>query len=119
MESKQERTASTLAHFGRAWDRDYYRTYTEAPGQVEGYKSVEAEVKRALASLDHFVDVPKDEASFWRKTSGLSRDTVTDSSPAWVARDGNYFSARWPDNVHTFASQFSDMLNEPNSSLHV
>lgn len=110
---KQERTASALAHFGRAWDRDYYRTYTEAPGQAEGYMSVEAEVKRVLASPDDFVDVPKDAVSFWRKTSGLWRDTLTDSSPAWVVRDGNYISARWPGDVHTFASRFSEMLSEP------
>jgi hypothetical protein len=28
----------------------------------------------------------------------------------WVARDGNYISARWPGDAHTFAGTFADAL---------
>jgi hypothetical protein len=46
---KQERTASSIAHVGRWWDRNYYRTYTVAPEQPAGFMSVQHEVTRALA----------------------------------------------------------------------
>ena len=41
-----------------------------------------------------------------RKISGLHRD----SRPAWVVCDGNYVSARWPGDVHTFAQRFIELL---------
>ena len=107
----QERAASALAHVGRWWDRDYYRTYVEQPGQPDGYMSVEAEVARALASPDDYVDVPRDVPDFRRKTSGLARDRVGDAGPAWVVRDGNYVSARWPGDAHTFAARFGELLD--------
>ena len=107
----QERAASALAHVGRWWDRDYYRTYVEQPGQPDGYMSVEAEVARALASPDDYVDVPRDAPDFRRKTSGLARDRVGDAGPAWVVRDGNYVSARWPGDAHTFAARFGELLD--------
>ena len=106
----QERAASALAHIGRRWDRDYYRTYVEEPGQPEGYMSVEAEVTRALASPRDYVDVPRDAPDFRRKTSGLARDTIDDARPAWVVSDGKYVSARWPGDVHSFAARFADLL---------
>jgi putative intracellular protease/amidase len=106
----QERTASALAHVGRWWDRDYYRTYVEEPGQPVGYMSVEAEVTRALASPQDYVDVPRDAPDFRRKTSGLARDTIDDARPAWVVRDGNYVSARWPGDAHSFAARFAELL---------
>jgi len=106
----QERAASALAHIGRRWDRDYYRTYVEEPGQPEGYMSVEAEVTRALASPRDYVDVPRDAPDFRRKTSGLARDTIDDARPAWVVSDGKYVSARWPGDAHTFAARFADLL---------
>ena len=43
-----ERTAWRLTRITRFWDRDYYRTYTEEPGQPAGYMSVQSEVTRAL-----------------------------------------------------------------------
>lgn len=107
----QERAASALAHIGRWWDRDYYRTYVEQPGQPEGHMSVEAEVTRALASPKDYLDVPRDAPDFRRKTSGLARDSVDDARPAWVVRDGNYVSARWPGDVHTFAARFAELLD--------
>jgi putative intracellular protease/amidase len=105
-----ERKGSTLAHFGRFWDPNYYRTYTEAAGQPAGYMSVQQEVTRALASPADFIDVPESDPEFKRKTSGMARDTATDESPAWVVRDDNYVSARWPGDAHSFARTFAAML---------
>ena len=107
---KQEKAASALAHIGRFWDPDYYRTYLEASGQAEGYMSVQQEVTRALAAPADFLDVPADDPAFTKKTGGLWRDSLADDSAAWVVRDGNYVSARWPGDAHTFASRFADLL---------
>lgn len=106
-----EKSAWDLTRFyGRFWDPDYYRTYREAPGQPTGYMSVQAEVSRALASPADFLDVPADAPQRLRKTSGLHRDSLRDSRPAWVVCDGNYVSARWPGDVHTFAQRFIELL---------
>lgn len=105
-----ERKGSALAHVGRFWDRKYYRTYPEAAGQPAGFMSVQQEVTRALASAADFIDVPKSDREFKRKTSGTARDTATDDHPAWVVRDGNYVSARWPGDTHSFARTFATML---------
>jgi putative intracellular protease/amidase len=105
-----ERKGSILAHIGRFWDRNYYRTYTETAGQAAGYMSVQQEVTRALASSADFVDVPTSDPEFKRKTSGTARDTVTNDHPAWVVRDGNYVSARWPGDTHSFARIFAMVL---------
>lgn len=107
---KQEKAASAIAHVGRFWDPDYYRTYVEAPGQAEAYMSVQHEVVRNLASPADFLDVPADDPLFARKTSGLSRDTLADDSAAFVVRDGTYVSARWPGDAHTFARTFAELL---------
>lgn len=107
---KQEKAASAIAHIGRFWDPNYYRTYTEGPGQPEGYMSVQHEVIRNLASPADFLDVPADDPLFAKKTSGLARDTAADASPAFVVRDGNYVSARWPGDAHTFARTFAEVL---------
>ncbi len=105
-----EHKGSALAHVGRFWDRKYYRTYTEKAGQPAGYMSVQQEVTRALANPADFIDVPKSDPKFKPKTSGTTRDTVTNERPAWVVRDGNYVSARWPGDTHTFARTFAEML---------
>jgi putative intracellular protease/amidase len=105
-----ERKGSILAHVGRFWDRNYYRTYTETAGQTTGYMSVQQEVTRALASPTDFIDVPESDPEFKRKTSGTARDTVTNDRPAWVVRDGNYVSARWPGDTHSFARTFAEVL---------
>lgn len=107
---RQERAASGLTHIGRFWDRNYYRTYLERPGEPSGYMSVEQEVARALATPEDFVDVPASDPQFRRKTAGLARDTMTDASPAWVVQDGNYVSARWPGDAHSFARAFAALL---------
>jgi len=107
-----ERSAWRLGRIARCWDPNYYRTYTEAPGDPPGYRSVQAEVTRALTSPDDFRDVPRSAPDYARKTSGLARDTAGDASPAWVVRDGSYVSARWPGDVHTFARTFLEVLRE-------
>ncbi len=106
-----ERKGSALAHVGRFWDRNYYRTYPEAAGQPAGYMSVQQEVTRALATSADFIDVPGNAPEFKRKTSGMARDTATDDRAAWVVRDENYVSARWPGDAHSFALTFASMLN--------
>lgn len=105
-----ERKGSALAHVGRFWDPNYYRTYTEAAGQPAGYMSVQQEVTRALASPADFLDVPGSDPEFRRKTSGMTRDTATDDRAAWVVRDGTYVSARWPGDVHAFGRTFAAVL---------
>lgn len=108
---KMEKTAWNLTRFyGRWWESDYYRTYPEAPGEPAGYMSVQSEVGRALASPADFLDVPRDAPNFWRKTSGLHRDTPRDRRPAWVVRDGNYVSGRWPGDMHELMKRFAELL---------
>lgn len=105
-----ERSAWRVARVTRFWDPNYYRTYLEQSGQPEGYMSVQQEVTRALARPEDFVDVLKTDPDYRRKTSGLHRDSLDDARPAFVVRDRNYVSARWPGDAHTFAKTFSDML---------
>ena len=105
-----ERSAWSVARITRFWDPNYYRTYLEQAGQPEGFMSVQQEVTRALARAEDFRDVPRDGPDYRRKTSGLVRDTMDDATPAFVVRDRNYVSARWPGDVHTFAKTFAGML---------
>ena len=44
-----ERRGWSVGRVVRFWDPDYYRTYVEREGEPAGYRSVESEVKRALA----------------------------------------------------------------------
>ncbi len=104
-----EKSASGIASITRWWDRGYYRTYPDEPGQPEGYMSVQQEVTRALADQGDFLDVPAGAPDYRSKTSGLSRDSASDERPSWVVRDRNYLSARWPGDVHAFARQFAEM----------
>ena len=105
-----ERTAWRIARVSRFWDPGYYRTYGELPGQPPGYMSVQAEVTRALASPDDFLDVDPSEADARRKRSGRARDSLEDPRPAFVVQDGSYTSARWPGDAHTFARRFAEGL---------
>ncbi|OBB82907.1 thiJ/pfpI-family protein [Mycobacterium colombiense] len=106
-----ERLAWRLTRLTRFWDRDYYRTYTEEPGQPGGYMSVQSEVTRALEDPADFRDVARGSPHWRRKTSGMARDTTTDSRPAFVVDDGGYVSARWPGDTHTFATVLAQKLN--------
>ena len=107
-----ERLAWRLTRITRFWDRDYYRTYTEEPGQPAGYMSVQSEVTRALADPADFRDVVRGSPHWRLKSSGMARDTATDSRPAFVVDDGDYVSARWPGDTHTFATVVSRKLGE-------
>lgn len=84
--------------------------YTEGPGQAYGYMSVQSEVTRALEDPSDFRDVSRGSPNWRRKTSGLLRDTPTDSRAAFVVDDGDYVSARWPGDTHTFATVLSQKL---------
>jgi hypothetical protein len=103
---------SSMKFLGRVWDPGYYRTYMESNSEPPGYRSVQAEVTRALASPEDFRDVPNDAANHFRKASVLFRDSARDGRPAWVIRDGRYVSARWPGDVHHFAAAFAAVLAE-------
>ncbi|ORW33311.1 thiJ/pfpI-family protein [Mycobacterium paraense] len=105
-----ERTAWNITRLTRFWDRNYYRTYTEEPGQPGGYMSVQAEVTRALKDPADFCDVGRGSPHRWLKSSGMVRDTAADPRPAFVVDDGNYVSARWPGDTHTFAAAVSRKL---------
>ena len=106
-----ERLAWRLTRITRFWDPDYYRTYTEEPGQAGGYMSVQSEVTRALEDPADFRDVVRGSPHWWTKSSGMVRDTPTDSRPAFVVDDGSYVSARWPGDTHTFATVLSQKLS--------
>ena len=107
-----ERAGWKVGRIFRFWDPNYYRTYEDGLGQPEGYMSVQQEVTRALARPQDFLDVPIDAPDYRRKTSGMTRDTFDDDRPAFVVRDGNYVSARWPGDAHTFAKTFAAVLTE-------
>jgi putative intracellular protease/amidase len=107
-----ERRAWRLTRVTRFWDSDYYRTYSERTGDPVGYMSVEAEVTRALEDPGDFCNVPRDSPHWRTQTSGMARDTATDSRPAFVVDDGTYISARWPGDTHTFAAAVSARLHE-------
>ena len=107
-----ERRAWRLTRVTRFWDPDYYRTYSERPGDPVGYMSVQEEVTRALENPSDFRNVESDSPHRRAQTSGMARDTATDSRPAFVVDDGNYISARWPGDTHTFAAALSARLRE-------
>jgi len=107
-----ERRAWRLTRVTRFWDPDYYRTYSERPGEPVGYMSVQEEVTRALENPSDFRNVESDSPHRRAQTSGMARDTATDSRPAFVVDDGNYISARWPGDTHTFAAALSARLRE-------
>jgi putative intracellular protease/amidase len=107
-----ERLAWRLTRVTRFWDPGYYRTYRERPGQPAGYMSVQQEVTRALARPEDFRDVDPAEPDARLKSSGRARDSFDDERPAFVVRDRNYLSARWPGDAHTFARRFAAMLEE-------
>lgn len=108
---KLESTAWMLTkYFLRFWDPNYYRTYQESPGEPKGYWSVEAEVKRALAKDEDYLDVGKDAPHYWLKSSGMARDSLDNDKPAWVVQDGNYLSGRWPGDVYTLTKRFIGLL---------
>ena len=108
---KLENSAWKLTkYFARFWEPNYYRTYIENKSEPYAYWGVEQEVKRSLKKPDDFLDVDKSDQQYFLKTSGIIRDTITNSKPAWVVQDGNYFSARWPGDIHTVTKKFINAL---------
>jgi putative intracellular protease/amidase len=71
----------------------YYRTY---PWYVED------EVKESLRDRDRQFE--RGPLTF------TSRDSETDSTPAFVVGNDNYISARWPGDAYTFARRFQELL---------
>lgn len=111
-----ESTAWNLTRFfARFWDSGYYRTYAEQRGEPAGFRGVQQEVTRALAKPEDFLDVPKNDPAYFRKTSGLFRDSNQDTSMSFVVRDGRYVSARWPGDAHAFAQAFAEVLKTSQS----
>ena len=106
----QERLATRIANVTRFWDPGYYRTYREERGEPAGYRSVQAEVIRALARPEDYQDVVASDPDFAIKTDGRHRDTAEDARCAFVVRDGAYVSARWPGNAFTFAKAIDAAL---------
>jgi putative intracellular protease/amidase len=109
---RQERLAAGIAGIARFREPLYYRTYADGPGQVAGYRSVQAEVTRALEKPGDFREPQRGTPDYDRKLSGTARDSATDTRPAFVVRDGTYVSARWPGDAHTFAKTFAAVLSE-------
>jgi putative intracellular protease/amidase len=105
-----ENAGAAIGRIVRFWEPNYYHTYVDQPGEPPGYRNVQSEVTRALAAPEDFLDVPKSEPDYRLKTDGLHRDTLTNARPAFVVRDGNYVSARWPGDAHTFGKAFADVL---------
>jgi putative intracellular protease/amidase len=107
---RQERLAWSLGRIVRFWDPHYYRTYVERAGDARGARGVQAEVTAALASPRDYLDVPADDPDARVKRDGRRRDSLGDARPAFVVRDGNYVSARWPGDAHAFATAFAEVL---------
>jgi putative intracellular protease/amidase len=109
---RQERLAAGIGRIARFWEPLYYRTYADARGELAGYRSVQAEVTRALEKPADFREPHLGMPDYDRKISGTARDSATDERPAFVVRDGTYVSARWPGDAHTFAKTFATVLSE-------
>jgi putative intracellular protease/amidase len=109
---QQEALAARIGRIARFWDPYYYRTYRDLPGEPAGYRSVQGEVTRALERPEDYLDVPRDAPDYGLKTDGRHRDTPSDDRPAFVMRDGNYVSARWPGDAHTFARMLLAVMAE-------
>ena len=107
---RQERLAWSLGRIVRFWDPHYYRTYVERAGDARGARSVQVEVTAALASPSDYLDVPPNDRDARIKLDGRRRDSLGDARPAFVVRDGNYVSARWPGDAHAFATTFAGVL---------
>ena len=105
-----ERKAEMVGRVVRFWDPNYYRTYLDAPGEPTATCRCSRRSRARWREPQDFLDVPADAPDYRRKTDGLSRDTFDDARPAFVVRDGNYVSARWPGDAHTFAKTFAALL---------
>lgn len=85
----QELTAWNLT---RLWLDDYYRTYDI---------TTQAEVTSFLENSSQFIKGPLP----------LFRDSPKNLGPGFFVRDGNYISARWPGDAHSYGYEFLKMIN--------
>ena len=85
---RQERLAYQLTRIKLG---DYYLTYPV---------TVQDEVTAALATVDDFNEGP----------TPVLRDDMDHLGRGFTVRDGNYLSARWPGDVHSFSLTFLEML---------
>ena len=76
-----------------------------------------ARMQRPTAADAPFVDAVEQAAGQKQNAGfgalfkdGLARDTLDDERPAFVVVDGQYVSARWPGDAHTFARRFEALL---------
>lgn len=73
------------------WLGDYYRTYPQ---------TLEDEVRALLDAPTQFVRGPLP----------VGRDSTKSLKAGFALRDGNYVSARWPGDAHTFATRFAELF---------
>lgn len=85
---RQERLAY---HITKRRNGDYYLTYPI---------TVQDEVTATLKSPNDFIEGPLP----------ILRDNMEHLARGFTLRDGNYLSARWPGDVHSFALEFIKML---------
>ena len=85
---RQERLAY---HITKRKKGDYYLTYPT---------TVQDEVTATLRSPNDFIEGPPP----------ILRDNMKHLTRGFTLRDGNYLSARWPGDVHSFALEFIKML---------
>ncbi len=109
---RQERLAASIGRIVRFWDPAYYRTYPDPADTPPGYMSVQSEVTRALARPEDFVDVDPADRNARIKNDGRHRDRLDNAQPAHLVVDGNFVSARWPGDAHTFAQRFALVLQQ-------
>ena len=76
---------------------DYFLTYPEI--------TVEDEVIATLASREDFIYGP----------NPMFRDSPKNLKPGFTVQDGNYLSARWPGDAHSFGQQFLQMIKTTQS----
>jgi putative intracellular protease/amidase len=76
---------------------DYYRTY-DMP---------------MMDDLISHLRAPTDYTPGPGRPIPMGRDSEKDLSAGFTVRDGNYLSARWPGDAHSFARAFVQMLEEP------
>jgi hypothetical protein len=104
--------AASIGRIVRFWEPAYYRTYPDPADKPAGYMSVQSEVIRVLAGSEDFVDVDPTDHLARIKNDGRHRDRPDNARPAHVVIDGNYVSARWPGDAHTFAQRFALVLHQ-------
>lgn len=112
-----ESVATRIGRFARWWDPTYYSTYPDASGEPAGFRSVQGEVTRALAAPADFLEPSPDGADARFKLGGRARDSMEDERPAFVVVDGEYVSARWPGDAHTFARAVGALLSRDPSAM--